>query len=228
MSGSGSSGSGSSVYERRLVGINIETRRISFRGSIGSKFCKEAEEDNCCIEESVGSGSIGSGSIGSSGYAFETMTLDQCCGPITEHWPDEPCVLSRYFHMTYPGTGIPSIKAMFDRAVTKTYSYSLIDVGGGAACNWHFPAEVGKPDWVFGANNTGTTPMTVTLLICGNTFCTGTHTTNAQYKAIQTEAAAWDGKKPIVLYWFSATGGWESNNENDWPAFVEFIPGIHP
>lgn len=50
------------VYQRRLIGLTIESRNFTFRTVKGSKVCREATENECCVEESGESGGSEQGS----------------------------------------------------------------------------------------------------------------------------------------------------------------------
>lgn len=76
------SGSGlSDVYQRRLIGFTIESRDFTFRAVRGSKECRTAEENNCCVEESGESGSSGSESTGGSESPVGTVSVP-CCNTL--------------------------------------------------------------------------------------------------------------------------------------------------
>jgi len=67
------SGNNSSIYKRRLIGFNVEVPLAIFHGMVSEALCRQAEENNCCVEESEGSTSEGSseyesGGSGSSGH----------------------------------------------------------------------------------------------------------------------------------------------------------------
>lgn len=81
----------SDIYQRRLVGFTIESRSFDFRASMGAKECRDAQENDCCLEESGESGESG----GSEESAPSPYTVETSCSP------DSLMPETMYFSFTY-------------------------------------------------------------------------------------------------------------------------------
>lgn len=109
------------VYQRRLIGFTIESRNFIFRSVRGSKECRIAEENNCCIEESGESGESGSSGSESGGSVYEPnyiISKPSCCS-------DE--LLPEKFFLTRISTGITYEMTYIGSPYNKWFAFTTID-----------------------------------------------------------------------------------------------------